>query len=317
MNAHARIAVERSVMLGATARTPGKPVGELPEILCGRYQVERLLGVGGMGAVYRARDLLREQFGEPQPWLALKTLSTDFAEHPDANALLHSEFALNARLSHRHLLRCYSFEVDPTCQRAFITMELLKGNTLDHVLQQYPSGLPWAEAQPLAVSLLQVLQHVHERGVLHGDLKPGNLMLGDDGLRLFDFGLGQARDGFHPGLPHLAHSRFAAWTPRYAAPELLDGAALSTATDLYGAACVIYELCSGQHPCRRQNAKQTPAMEMPLTAPADLPRALWPTLRAALNSDPARRGNLPDLLRAFRAQPSSASLLTRLLRRQV
>ena len=310
MNAHARIAAERSVMLGATARTPGKPVGELPEILCGRYQIERLLGVGGMGAVYRARDLLREQFGEPQPWLALKTLSTDFAEHPDANALLHSEFALNARLSHRYLLRCYSFEVDPTCQRAFITMELLKGNTLDHVLQQYPSGLPWAEAQPLAISLLQALQHVHERGVLHGDLKPGNLMLGDDGLRLFDFGLGQARDGFHPGLPHLAHSRFAAWTPRYAAPELLDGAALSTATDLYGAACVIYELCSGQHPFQPTG----PQSKLP-PAPTDLPRAQWLALRKALATDPAQRDSLADLYNIFRLGQPGTSRLARLLRR--
>ncbi len=156
-----------------------------------------------MGAVYRARDLLREQFGEPQPWVALKTLSEDFAEYPDASALLYSEFALTARLSHRNLVRFYSFEVDPACQRAFITMELLKGNTLDHVLHQYPSGLPWAEAQRLAVSLLEALRYAHDQGVLHGDLKPSNLMLGDDDIRLFDFGLGQAREGFLEGLPRL------------------------------------------------------------------------------------------------------------------
>jgi serine/threonine-protein kinase Stk1 len=268
-----------------------------------------------MGAVYRARDLLREQFGEPQPWVALKTLSEDFAEYPDASALLYSEFALTARLSHRNLVRFYSFEVDSACQRAFITMELLKGNTLDHVLHQYPSGLPWPEAHRVALSLLEALRYAHDQGVLHGDLKPSNLMLGDDDIRLFDFGLGQAREGFLKGLPRLARSRFAAWTPRYAAPELLDGATLNAAADVYAVACVIYELCSGQHPFRRQSAKQALAMELPLTAPADLPRALWPALRAALEFDPAKRSTLPDLLRAFRNQRPTTSLLARWLRR--
>jgi len=317
MNAEAKVAsADLTVMAGATPARAARPLPrDLPGILCGRYQIERLLGVGGMGAVYRARDLLREQFGEPQPWVALKTLSEDFAEYPDASALLYSEFALTARLSHRNLVRFYSFEVDPACQRAFITMELLKGNTLDHVLHQYPSGLPWAEAQRLAVSLLEALRYAHDQGVLHGDLKPSNLMLGDDDIRLFDFGLGQAREGFLKGLPRLARSRFAAWTPRYAAPELLDGATLNAAADVYAVACVIYELCSGQHPFRRQSAKQAQAMELPLTAPADLPRTLWPALRAALEFDPAKRCSLPDLLRAFRAQRPSASLLTRLLRR--
>lgn len=317
MNAEAKASsADLTVMAGASPKRATRPLPEdLPQLLGGRYQIERLLGVGGMGAVYRARDLLREQFGEPQPWVALKTLSEDFAEYPDASALLYSEFALTARLSHRNLVRFYSFEVDPTCQRAFITMELLAGNTLDHVLQQYPSGLPWAEAQRITISLLEALHYAHGQGVLHGDLKPSNLMLGDNDIRLFDFGLGQAREGFLKGLPRLARSRFAAWTPRYAAPELLDGAALSAGADLYSVACVIYELCSGQHPFRRQSAKQAQAMELPLEAPTDLPRSLWPALCRALAFEPNQRGTLGELLHALRAQQPTHSLLARLLRR--
>nr|WP_262410645.1 serine/threonine-protein kinase [Pseudomonas alcaligenes] len=303
-------------MAGSPAKAPRPLPKDLPEVLCGRYRIERLLGVGGMGAVYRARDLLREQFGDPQPYVALKTLSEDFAEYPDANALLYSEFALGARLSQRHLIRLYSFEIDPPSQRAFITMELLKGNTLDHLLQQYPSGLPWSEARQVSLHLLEALQHAHSQGVLHGDLKPSNLMLGDSDLRLFDFGLGQAVAGFLTGLPRLSRSRFAAWTPRYAAPELLDGAPLSAAADVYAVACVIYELCSGQHPFRRQSAKQAKAMELPLTAPADLPRSLWPALRAALAFDPARRCSLSQLLQAFATVRQPATWLPRWLSRR-
>src|SRR5207253_246040 len=82
---------------------------ELPEVLGGRYRIERLLGAGGMGAVYRARDLLHEQYGDPDPYIALKILNEEFVESPDASALLYSEFALTRRLHHPNVLRPHSF----------------------------------------------------------------------------------------------------------------------------------------------------------------------------------------------------------------
>ena len=212
---------------GAAATTPSTvqtPAAALPELLGGRYRLERLLGVGGMGAVYRARDLLREQFGDPEPWVALKTLSEEFVDYPDAHALLYSEFALTQRLRHPHVVRAYGFEVDAASRRAFITLELLRGPTLDQLLVERPGGLAWSELRAVAVPLLEALAYSHRVGVLHGDLKPGNVLLADDGLRLFDYGLGQPLDEALPGLPRLCRNRFAAWTPSYAAPELLDGA---------------------------------------------------------------------------------------------
>ncbi|CDF83871.1 protein kinase [Pseudomonas knackmussii B13] len=263
----------------------------LPEALCDRYQLERLLGVGGMSSVYRARDLLREQFGEPEPYMALKLLNAEFAEYPDANALLYSEYALTLRLHHPHVVRPHSFEVDPASQRAFITLELLRGPTLDQLLCECPEGLPRHEFAELAGDLLAALAHAHERGVLHGDVKPSNLLLAEDGLRLFDFGLGQASQGLLEGLPKLARARFAAWTPRYAALELLEGGPLSPATDLYAAACVLYELLTGKHPYQRLSARQAKAKQLDreLRAPAQLPRRCWRALRTALALDEADR----------------------------
>ncbi|CAI8924277.1 serine/threonine-protein kinase Stk1 [Pseudomonas sp. IT-P258] len=282
----------------ATAPTKAR-LGEMPDVLAGRYRIERLLGAGGMGAVYRARDLLSEQFGDPDPYIALKILSEEFAESPDASALLYSEFALTRRLRHDNVLRMHSFEVDTDCQRAFITMELMRGLTLDQLLCERPLGLPWKELRDIALPLLDALAYAHANGVLHGDMKPSNVMLSEDGLRLFDFGLGQSEEGILPGLPHLSRDRFNAWTPGYAAPELLEGQPLTASADVYGVACVLYELATGKHPFRRLPSIQARAehLERELHAPKNLPNHCWPALRTALAFDPAARASSVDHLR--------------------
>ncbi|WP_338525164.1 serine/threonine-protein kinase [Pseudomonas batumici] len=274
----------------APAPTPSS-VGAIPDVLAGRYRLERLLGAGGMGAVYRARDLLSEQFGDPDPYIALKILSEEFAESPDASALLYSEFALTRRLRHDNVLRLHTFEVDTDCQRAFITMELMRGLTLDRLLCERPLGLPWKELRDIVLPMLDALAHAHARGVLHGDMKPSNVMLSEDGVRLFDFGLGRAEEGILPGLPHLSRDRFNAWTPGYAAPELLEGQPLSARVDVYGVACVVYELASGKHPFRRLPSTQArdEHLERELHAPKNLPKHCWPALKAALAFDAADR----------------------------
>ncbi len=284
------------------------PVAALPEVLCKRYKVERLLGVGGMGAVYRARDLLREQYGDPEPYVALKALNEEFAQYPDASALLYSEFALTSRLRNSNVIRLYAFDIDPPSQRAFMTMELLKGPTLDQLLAERPDGLPWVECQSIAIPLLEALECSHNLGVLHGDLKPSNVMLAANGLRLFDYGLGQPTKGLLTSLPRLSRSRIAAWTPRYAALELLNGEALAAPADIYAVACVLYELSSGHHPFSRLTARQAKAMEQDksLRCPANLPPHCWPALQRALAFDPEQRDiDASGLLDAYRAPEPS------------
>lgn len=295
---------------------PQQAVDELPEILCNRYRLERLLGIGGMGAVYRARDLMREQYGDPDPYIAIKTLNAEFAEYPDANALLYTEFALTSRVRHSSVIRLYAFDVDPQSQRAFITMEPLQGPTLDQLLQSHPDGLPWEQYHSIVVPLIEALACAHEHGVLHGDLKPSNVMLAKGGLRLFDFGLGQPAYGQFNSLPTLSRKRIGAWTPRYAALELLDGGDLTSRADIYGLACVLYELISGLHPYSRLTAKQAKAMEQDksLQKPANLPAYCWPALRRALAFDhEARQVDARGLLAAF-SQPAPG-LIARLLKR--
>lgn len=277
-------------------------IADMPTLLNGRYRIERLLGIGGMGAVYRARDLLREQFGDPAPLVAIKTLTDDFAAYPDAYNLLHSEFVLTLRLNHPNVVRLHAFEVDNAAQRAYVVLELLHGLTLDQALAEQQEGLPWQTARNLIMDLLAAIAYAHERGVLHGDIKPSNIMLTPDGLRLFDFGLGQAKAGVLAGLPRISRDRFTAWTPRYAALELLEGKALTEATDIYAVACVIYELCTGRHPYRRLNAKQAKGMDLgaQLSPPVDMPDHCWQALRSALAFDPNDRiGSAQELSKQF------------------
>lgn len=316
MSEHLHLPAAADLTYFAFARPVSAPMAaeprrlkELPALLCGRYRIDRLLGVGGMGAVYQACDLLREQFGEPAPQIAIKTLNEDFSEFHDGQALLHSEYAVLSRLRHRQVVRAFSFEVDPGSERAFITMELLKGCTLDELLLQHPQGLPRDQAREIALALLEALSGAHEQGICHGDIKPGNLMLGDYGIRLFDFGLSHVSEAALPGLPKLARDRFAALTPSYAAPELLDGADPTPDSDVYAAACVIYELYQGEHPFQRLSAKQALERKLVPQAPTSMPLPVWKALQPALSLDSGRRDRSVGPLRAaFQKAPRSSTL---------
>lgn len=148
--------------------------------------------------------------------------------------------------------------------------------------------------------------------MLHGDLKPSNVMLSEQGVRLFDFGLGQTLEGVLPGLPQLSRENFKAWTPNYAAPELLEGGPFSMATDVYAVACVLFEMASGKHPFQRLNALEArdKKLNRQLKKPKQLPKICWPALHTALAFNPKKRTmNAAALRDSFRAAPPAKAWL--------
>jgi serine/threonine-protein kinase Stk1 len=279
------------------------------DLLMGRYRIERILGAGGVGRVYQARDLLSEHLGDPDPYVAIKMLCDEHAQALDATVLLHREFTLTRHLHHRNVVRVERFDIDHAHRRAFFTMQPMRGLTLKQLQYERPEGLPWIELRDIAIQLLDALSYAHDSGILHGDLKPGNIMLTDHGLRLFDFGMGQAVEGVLEGLPNLCRGRDVAWTTAYAAPELLESGVLTPAADVYAVACVIYEMACGTHPFLRLDAMRARAerLDRGLRMPRSLPSACRSVLRSALALDAhERQVNARDLYQAFaRTSPGS------------
>lgn len=233
------------VLLSSVASHPGP--GHAPTVLAQRYLLHRILGVGGMGVVYKARDLLLESLGEPQPWVALKTLNRDMREHRGANALLLGEYKLGMRLRHGNVVRHLHYDVCPQHHYGFFTQELIAGETLEERLLQGPPPTP-ALRLKWAGQLVSALQHCHQQGVIHADLKPANLLIDHhDDLLLFDFGIGRLSDHSDAAF-RLNREQLNAHSERYAAPELFNGALPSAHTDVFSLACVLYQLLSLSHP---------------------------------------------------------------------
>jgi tetratricopeptide (TPR) repeat protein len=245
------------------------------------YRIERLLGAGGMGEVFLARDQALER-----P-VALKLLRTEL-DHADAGARLRGEALALARLSHPNVVQVHEFgEHDG---RAHVVMEYVAGPTLSAWLaREQPS---WRGILLAFRSAGQGLAAAHEVGVIHGDFKPDNVIVGDDGrVRVVDFGL--ARAG-------VSSSADRAGTPRYMAPEQLDGRPVDARADQYAFCVALHEALWDALPSR-DAARQNGDVVRPRGAG---PRWVWRCVRRALAVDPEQRWpDMPSLLDALDERP--------------
>ncbi len=218
-------------------------------VLANRYLVEATLGTGGLGIVYKVRDRV---IGES---VALKVLRPDVvARDAAAGGSLADELRVARRITHRNVVRLHDLgEADGI---TFLTMEFVDGASLATIIETRGALHP-TSVLSIARQLLRALSAMHAEGIVHGDLKPANLLIGPNGvLKVSDFGLSRMtrrtpRDpspgaGPPPALPHIAGAVIG--TPEYMAPEQLIGAAPSTASDLYAAGVVVYECLRGTTP---------------------------------------------------------------------
>ena len=223
-------------------------------VLKDRFKLDDVLGIGGMGTVYRGRDLIKVEARDKNPYVALKVLNEDFKQHPDSFIALQREASRQQKLAHPNIATVYDFD-RTRGGTVFLTMELLEGEPLNTFIKKKVrsrGGLPFEEAFPMIEGLGNALIYAHEHGIVHSDFKPGNCFQTKDGvMKVLDFGIARAvknpgqGDGektlFDPG-------KLGALTPAYASAEMLEGEEPDPRDDLYALACVAYELLTGKHP---------------------------------------------------------------------
>jgi serine/threonine protein kinase/sugar lactone lactonase YvrE len=270
----------------------------------GSYEVLSLLGVGGMGEVYRARDL------KLQRDVALKILPDEFSLDPDRCARFEREARILAALSHPTIAAIHGIEDSPrqgvdaaagSVARALV-LELVEGPTLADELAG--SALPIARAFNVARQIAEALEAAHERGIVHRDLKPANVKIRADGVvKVLDFGLAKALDTTaamsgdalpRTRTPALTEVGTLFGTPAYMSPEQVRGRAADHRSDIWAFGCVLYEMLTGRPPFAGDDPADVVAAVLRSepdwsALPPNLPAAARRLLRRCLEKDRARR----------------------------
>jgi serine/threonine-protein kinase len=260
-----------------------------------------------MGEVYRARDARLDRD------VALKVLPESLAADPQALARFEREAKVLAALSHPNILTI--FDVGSDAGVAFVVTELLRGETLRERIRRSP--IPWREAQGIAVAIAESLAAAHAKGVVHGDVKPDNLFITEEGVpKILDFGLAELlsmpADTTTRTVTVSRETRIEGTIP-YMAPERVRGDAPSPASDLYAFGCTLFEMLTGMRPFTGPSFPELLASILRDPAPrlgedADAPSGLDQVVHACLQKDPEDRiRSASELAVALRAVSGSSS----------
>ena len=243
------------------------------DVLCGRYVIESQLASGGMGTVYKALDQSRSQHTDADAYVAIKVLHEKTRTRSDVLAKLRREFYCAQALSHRSIVKVYELDLQ---QFPFFTMELIDGESLPRVMERFhPLPLPRAYVNAIIREVGEGLAHAHDRRVIHGDIKPQNVMVTNSGeVRLLDFGTsGEA----------------SVLTPAYASCELLEGREADPRDDLFALACLSYELLAAEHPFQHRRSTEARTLKIVPDRPPGLTGRQWRALSRGLAWDRADR----------------------------
>ncbi len=232
---------------------------EFPQESYGHFQLERKLGSGGMGAVYRALDTSLQRY------VAVKVMRQPNKDMEARLASMLREAVAQARLNHPNVVTIYY--VGREGEEPFLAMEYLQGPTLAEKLRT-DGTIPYGDAIRYGIQVVSALSHAAQFGIVHGDIKPGNLLLtADNDIKLSDFGLSS-----NPQSGDRLES--ISGTPAYFAPELLDGPS-SIQSDMYALGITLFELVFGRTPFKLQGGTVRERLETHLTASIEFPE-VWP-----------------------------------------
>ena len=289
----------RTMSAPPPARGRGPPVQDddpdrmkgVGDTLNGRFVLEECIGFGGMGTVYRALDLRKLEASDRKPYIAIKVLNVQFRGHPKSLITLQREAKKAQALAHPNIVTVYDFDRDGSV--VYLTMEYLVGRPLSQVLRSPGfSGMPFAEVLRIAGGIGRALGYAHQQGFVHCDLKPGNIFLTDKGeVKVIDFGIARA---FHKPEEDVEATVFdpgslGGLTPAYASPEMVEHREPDPRDDIYGLACITWEMLTGRHPFNRLSGAEARAAGMKLERPRQMGYRQWRALKAALSFERAAR----------------------------
>jgi len=289
------------------AQSAGQVSVAVGDTLADRYRLAALIGEGGMSRVYKATDLRLAAQAEPGSFIAVKVLTRPINDGLGPFSAFRDEVQKLRGLAHPNIVRI--FDCDRDGSTVFITMEHLDGPSLYSKLRggatasSQPSGLGSDEARRIIFAIADALDYAHRKGVVHGDLKPGNVIVIDPSdIKVIDFEISSWVGRSKPALDRRDPAlNSPAVTPRYASPQLMARQSPDPADDVYALACVAYELLTGTHPFDAGAGAQSEKFPPPRRA--ELSSAQYAALVHGLHRDRNKRTpTVRQFVKEFSAQ---------------
>lgn len=266
----------------STLRVAGKDNTQTNATIDGRYRLQKEIGAGATGTVYKAWDELL------QTWVAVKLLRPEYTANPEALERVRQEIILSRDIGHPNILRIY--HLGAFKGGTYLTMQWIDGTTLADVISK-KGALPADQVLDITAKLVSALGAAHNRQILHRDIKPGNILLDDEGEPyLADFGI--ARLIGQAGITR--HDVFLG-TPQYSSPEQANMKPLDERSDLYALGLVVYEMTTGRRPFEADNVQELLEMQRntkppdPRTVVPKVPPSLSKLILRCLEKKPAKR----------------------------
>ena len=215
-----------------------------------RYIIGEVIGRGGLSVVHMTKDSYSEYFNDDRQF-AIKIPSKELLNKKDINAFVYSEYFILSSLAHENIVKVFNFGIDKKTNTPYIVMEKLHGTLLSDMPIHKITG---QMKRKFFYQLHKTLSYIHEKGIVHADINPKNIMISSSGdIKIFDFGISQnitTKKSFN-----LEYKNNNAYNPMYSAPTVLKGESPTKQTDFYSLACVLYELHTNETPFKKPLTK--------------------------------------------------------------